>query len=134
MTPARGAPGLAVKYYYYALFQKLFKFLVDLCLSSDRLIHVMTNTTPHIHNVSFVFASELFENLSGDIQNTLWDVCPYSFGDCGFSLLSSVHVEHWIEDSLDFDDLSDSDKTAIENIFQTLKEFGKKNINIDIEG
>lgn len=94
----------------------------------------MTNTAPHVHNVSFVFASELFENLSGDVQNQLWDACPYSFGDCGFSLLHCVHVECWIEDTLDFDELSDQDKAAIEDIFRALKEYDKKNINIDIEG
>jgi hypothetical protein len=115
-------------------FQKLCKFLVDLCVSSGRFIYVMTNTTPHVHNVSFVFASELFENLSGSVQNQLWDDCPYSFGDCGFSLLNSVHVEHWIEDTLDFDELSDQDKATIEDIFRALKEYDKKNINIDIEG
>jgi hypothetical protein len=94
----------------------------------------MTNIAPHIHTVSFVFASELFENLSRGIQNTLWDACAYSFGDCGFSLLNSVHVQHWIEDTLDFDELSVKDKAVIEDIFQTLKEYDRKNINIDIEG
>ena len=94
----------------------------------------MTNTTPYVHNVSFVFASELFEELSGEVQNQLWEDCPYSFGDCAFSIVNHVHVQHWIEDYVDFDDLSDKDKAVFEDIFRTLEECGKKHINIALEG
>ena len=94
----------------------------------------MTNTTPYVHNVSFIIASELFENLSRKVQSQLWDDCPYSFGDCHFSIVNHVHIQHWIEDNVDFDDLSDKDKAVFEDIFRTLEECGQKHINIDLEG
>ncbi len=128
-------PGVPlVKYYYYALPQKLFKFLVDSGIGYGRLLSVMENIAPHIHTVSFVFASELFEELSRKTQNNLWDNCPHSFGDCGYSLVNHVHIQHWIEDVLDFDELSNEDRVVIEGIFETLKEYGKKHIVIDLEG
>lgn len=92
----------------------------------------MKTTTPYIHNISLIYASELFEKLSGKVQNELWDNCPYSFGDCNFSLIHPVHVEHWIE-TLDFDNLSIEDKDAIKTIFESLKEYAKDGIHIDIE-
>ena len=125
-----------VKYYYYALPQKLCKFLVDSGIGYGRLLSVMKNLAKNIvtHSVSFVYASELIEELSRKIQNELWDNCPHSFGDCNFSLISPTQMKNWIEDTLDFDMLSDKHKLLIEEIFETLNTLKKKGLLIELQG
>lgn len=80
-------------------------------------------------NLTVVGVTDLFEHIPAAQQNVLWDACPFSFGDCGFSLVHPIDVEGWILESFD----EELEELHFKNLFETLNNLSTRKVYIDLE-
>lgn len=85
--------------------------------------------TTQIEQIKITSATDLFQSLSTDFQNQLWDNCPFSFGDCNYSLVNPNWVKGWILDI--FDD--EAQENEVNQLLVQLDDLAKQQVYIDLE-
>jgi hypothetical protein len=85
--------------------------------------------TTQIEQIKITSATDLFQSLSTDFQNQLWDSCPFSFGDCNHSLVHPNWVKGWILDM--FDD--EAQENEVNQLLVQLDELSESQVYIDLE-
>ena len=85
--------------------------------------------TTQIEQIKIASATDLFQYLSTDFQNQLWDICPFSFGDCNYSLVNPNLVKGWILDI--FDD--EAQENEVNQLLIQLDDLAKQQVYIDLE-
>ena len=85
--------------------------------------------TIQIEQLKVTSSTDLFQSLSTDFQNQLWDSCPFSFGDCNYSLVDPKWVKGWVLDL--FDD--EAQEAQVNQLLVQLDDLAKQNVYIDLE-
>ena len=85
--------------------------------------------TTQFEQIKITSATDLFTDLSSDFQNQLWDSCPFSFGDCSYSLVDPKWVKGWVLDI--FDD--ESQETQVNQLLVQLDDLAKQQVYINLE-
>jgi hypothetical protein len=86
-------------------------------------------TATQTQQIKVTSSTDLFQSLPTDFQNELWETCPFSFGDCSFSLVHPSWVKSWI---LDIHDVED-ELNPVNQLLIHLDELSKGQVYIDLE-
>ena len=78
--------------------------------------------------VKIISSSDLFASLPRDLVNELWDSCPFSFGDCCYSLVNAHDIQCWLRDLL-----ADKEDKRVNEFMYRLNHLTENNIFIDLE-
>ena len=85
--------------------------------------------TIQIEQIKSTSSTDLFQHLSTDFVNQLWDACPFSFGDCNYSLVDPNWVKGWVLDI--FDD--EAQEAQVNQLLVLLDDLAKQQVYIDLE-